>query len=64
LKIYDTIQDINRGGTTIFVVEQNASIALKFATGGYVLETGQIVLEDSSENLLKNEKVKEAYLGG
>lgn len=64
LKIYDTIRDVNRGGTTIFVVEQNASIALKFAKKGYVLETGQIVLEDSSENLLKNEKVKDAYLGG
>ena len=64
LKIYDTIRDVNREGTTIFVVEQNASIALKFAERGYVLETGQLVLEDSSENLLKNEKVKEAYLGG
>jgi branched-chain amino acid transport system ATP-binding protein len=64
LKIYNTIQDVNRSGTTIFVVEQNASIALKFAEKGYVLETGQIVLENSSENLLRNEKVKEAYLGG
>ena len=64
LKIYDTIRDVNREGTTIFLVEQNASVALKFAERGYVLETGQIVLEDHSENLLKNEKVKEAYLGG
>jgi branched-chain amino acid transport system ATP-binding protein len=64
LKIYETVRDVNKVGTTVLVVEQNASIALKFSRKGYVLENGQIVLEDASENLIKSDKVKEAYLGG
>ena len=61
--LFQTIRDINRRGTTIFLVEQNASQALHVAHRGYVMETGQIVLSDSSANLLNNEKVRQAYLG-
>ena len=61
--LFHTIRDINRRGMTIFLVEQNASQALRVAHRGYVLETGQIVLSDSSANLLNNEKVRQAYLG-
>jgi branched-chain amino acid transport system ATP-binding protein len=61
--LFQTIRDINQRGTTIFLVEQNASQALHVAHRGYVMETGQIVLSDSSANLLNNEKVRQAYLG-
>ena len=61
--LFQTILDINQRGTTIFLVEQNASQALHVAHRGYVMETGQIVLSDSSANLLNNEKVRQAYLG-
>lgn len=63
-KIFDIIREINRQGTTILLVEQNANMALHVAQRGYVLETGRIVLEDTSENLIKNEQVKKSYLGG
>ena len=63
-KIFDIIRDINRQGTTILLVEQNANMALHVAQRGYVLETGRIVLEDTAENLIKNEQVKKSYLGG
>jgi branched-chain amino acid transport system ATP-binding protein len=61
--LFQTIRDINQRGTTIFLVEQNASQALHVAHRGYVMETGQVVLFDSSANLLNSEKVKQAYLG-
>lgn len=61
--LFQTIEDINRKGMTILLVEQNAALALQIAHRGYVMETGQIVLTDSSFNLLNNEKVKQAYLG-
>ena len=61
--LFHIIRDVNRRGKTIFLVEQNASRALQVAHRGYVMETGQIVLSGSSENLLNNEKVKQAYLG-
>ncbi|HCB00984.1 MAG TPA: ABC transporter ATP-binding protein [Anaerolineae bacterium] len=61
--IFDTIQDINKSGTTILLVEQNALMALGIASRGYVLQTGQIVLSDSAENLKKNPTVQKAYLG-
>jgi branched-chain amino acid transport system ATP-binding protein len=61
--IFDTIKMINQEGTTILLVEQNAQMALSVANRGYVLQTGQIVLEDSAENLQKNEMVQKAYLG-
>lgn len=62
--IFNTILEINQQGTTILLVEQNAHMALQIAQRGYVLETGRIVLEDIAQNLLDNQQVKEAYLGG
>jgi len=62
--IFDTIADINRKGTTILLVEQNALMAFQIASRGYVIQTGLIVLEDSAENLANNDMVKELYLGG
>jgi branched-chain amino acid transport system ATP-binding protein len=62
--IFDTIQRINKEGTTILLVEQNAFMAFRIALRGYVIQTGQIALEDSTENLSQNETVKELYLGG
>ncbi len=58
------IQAINRGGTTIMLVEQNVAMALKLASVGYVMTTGEIVLQGRSEDLLKDEGVKQAFLGG
>jgi branched-chain amino acid transport system ATP-binding protein len=60
---FDIIKEINRLGTTIFVVEQNANMALSIADRGYVLQTGQIVLNDTAKNLLNNPQMREAYLG-
>ncbi|MDI6686911.1 MAG: ABC transporter ATP-binding protein [Desulfobacterales bacterium] len=63
-KIFEIIGKINaENNTTIFLVEQNANLALKVATRGYVMENGRITLTDSSKNLLANEDVKKAYLG-
>jgi branched-chain amino acid transport system ATP-binding protein len=61
--IFDTIVDINRQGTTILLVEQNALMALSVAHRGYVLRTGEIVLSDTAENLRTNEMVQKTYLG-
>ncbi len=61
--IFETIQDINRQGITILLVEQNALMALQVANRGYVLETGTIVLEGTAEELRQNSEVKAAYLG-
>ena len=61
--IFDTILQINKEGTTILLVEQNALMALSVAHRGYVLQTGEIVLQNSAENLKKNETVQKAYLG-
>ncbi len=60
---FDIIQQINEKGTTIFVVEQNANMALSIADRGYVLQTGRIVLADTAENLLNNALMRQAYLG-
>jgi len=62
--IFDTIADINRKGTTILLVEQNALMAFQIASRGYVIQTGAIVLEDTARNLANNDMVKELYLGG
>jgi branched-chain amino acid transport system ATP-binding protein len=62
-QVFDIIQDINKLGTTIFMVEQNANMALAIADRGYVLQTGQIVLADTAAALLKNPQMREAYLG-
>jgi len=63
-EIFRIVQEINRTGLTILLVEQNVRQALRIARRGYVLETGKIVLADSGSNLLNNPKVLEAYLGG
>lgn len=60
---FDIIQQVNQQGTTIFVVEQNANMALSIAHRGYVLQTGRIVLADTGESLLANQQLREAYLG-
>ncbi|HEY8418305.1 MAG TPA: ABC transporter ATP-binding protein [Limnochordales bacterium] len=62
--IFAVIQDINRQGTTILLVEQNANLALSVAHKGYVLETGRVALSDTAERLRENEAVRRAYLGG
>jgi branched-chain amino acid transport system ATP-binding protein len=61
--IFDTIQELNKEGTTILLVEQNARVALQIANRGYVLETGEIVLSGSAEDLRTDETVQKAYLG-
>jgi branched-chain amino acid transport system ATP-binding protein len=61
--IFDVIRTINQKGTTILLVEQNALMALSIASRGYVIQTGQIVLKDTAENLKNNETVRKAYLG-
>jgi branched-chain amino acid transport system ATP-binding protein len=61
--IFNTIVEINRQGVAVLLVEQNAMMALNVAHRGYVLETGQIVLEDDAKALQKNEQVQKAYLG-
>ncbi|GAB4504794.1 MAG: ABC transporter ATP-binding protein [Anaerolineales bacterium] len=61
--IFDTIQQINKDGTTILLVEQNALMALSIAHRGYVLQSGEIVLQDTAANLKQNETVQKAYLG-
>jgi len=62
--VFDALKEINREGTTILLVEQNARMALKFARRGYVLESGNLVLEGDSADLMENPDVKKAYLGG
>jgi branched-chain amino acid transport system ATP-binding protein len=62
-RIYETIAEINRQGTTILLVEQNANYALEVSKRGYVLETGKIALEDESSTLRTNPEVQKAYLG-
>jgi branched-chain amino acid transport system ATP-binding protein len=61
--IFDKIVEINKEGTTILLVEQNANIALSIAHRGYVIQTGEIVLTDNAENLRNNQMVRQAYLG-
>ena len=63
-QIFDIIRELNETGTTILLVEQNALMALSVANRGYVLETGKIVLAAPADELLSNDSVKRAYLGG
>ncbi len=63
-EIFRVLREINQTGTTILLVEQNANMALRVASRGYVLETGAIILSGSGKDLLGNPQVKEAYLGG
>jgi branched-chain amino acid transport system ATP-binding protein len=62
-QIFSIIRDINAQGTTILLVEQNAHMALKVADRGYVLQTGQVVVEGTASELESNETVRKAYLG-
>ena len=64
LSMFEALKEINKAGTTILLVEQNARLALKFAQRGYLLENGNIVLEGKSEDLANNPEVKKVYLGG
>jgi branched-chain amino acid transport system ATP-binding protein len=64
MEMFDALKEINDEGTTILLVEQNARMALQFAQRGYVMETGNLVLEGPSKDLLANPEVKRAYLGG
>lgn len=61
--IFEIVKEINKEGITVLFVEQNSNIALNTAQRGYVMQTGNMVLEDSCQNLLKNEDVRRAYLG-
>ncbi|WP_171333176.1 ABC transporter ATP-binding protein [Enterococcus cecorum] len=63
-EIFSIIQEIQAQGTTVFLIEQNAKMALSIANRGYVLETGKIVLEGTGKELLASEAVRKAYLGG
>lgn len=62
-EIFNTVKEINQGGTTILLVEQNARMALSIAKRGYVLETGQVVISGLAAELAENEEVQKAYLG-
>jgi branched-chain amino acid transport system ATP-binding protein len=62
-RIFETIVEINRQGTAILLVEQNALMALDVANRGYVLETGKIALADDAKRLKQNEEVQKTYLG-
>jgi branched-chain amino acid transport system ATP-binding protein len=61
--IFDTIRQLHAEGTTILLVEQNARMALQVASRGYVIQTGEVVLSDTADNLQKNEMVRKAYMG-
>ena len=62
-RIFDLLKEIHDQGTTILIVEQNAQKALNLADRGYVLESGNIVMQDTAANLLGNDQVRKAYLG-
>src|SRR5215469_18049480 len=62
-QVFDIIQTINKQGTSIFVVEQNANMALSIAHRGYVLQTGRVVLSGTAKSLRENEMIRQAYLG-
>jgi branched-chain amino acid transport system ATP-binding protein len=62
-QIFEIVTEINQQGTTVLLVEQNALMALAIAHRGYVIQTGEIVLEDTAANLSQNETVQRAYLG-
>jgi len=64
VNVFEALKGINQKGTTILLVEQNARMALQFAQRGYVLESGNLVLEGNSSDLLADPQVKKAYLGG
>ena len=63
IKIFDVVRELNRQGTTVLLVEQNARMALKLAHRGYVMETGSIVMADRADVLLSDKRIQDAYLG-
>ncbi len=63
LRIFEIIKQVNERGISVFVVEQNANIALSVADRGYVLQTGEVVLSGAAQDLLHDEGMKRAYLG-
>ena len=63
IKIFDVVRELNRLGTTVLLVEQNARMALKLAHRGYVMETGSIVMADRADVLLNDKRIQDAYLG-
>ena len=63
-QIFDIVRELHEAGTTILLVEQNAQMALSIATRGYVMETGRVTLSDTGRELLENDDVRKAYLGG
>ncbi len=63
MSVFEALKELKEEGTTILLVEQNARLALQFAQRGYVLESGNLVLEGESAELLTNPQVKQAYLG-
>lgn len=63
-QIFQIVQDLHKAGTTILLVEQNAQMALAIASRAYVMETGKVTLSGSGEDLLHNDDVRRAYLGG
>jgi branched-chain amino acid transport system ATP-binding protein len=63
-QIFEIVQNINKQGTSVLLVEQNAQMALSIADRAYVLETGEITLEGNAQDVLRNPNVIEAYLGG
>ena len=64
LDVFEKIKQVNKDGTTILLVEQNARMALEYADRGYVFKIGEIVFEDTGKNLLGNEEIKKSFLGG
>ena len=63
-QIFEIIKELHKDGVTVLLVEQNAQMALSVANRGYVLETGKIVLSGNGKDLLEDDAVKKAYLGG
>ena len=63
IKIFDVVRELNKEGTTVLLVEQNARMALKLAHRGYVMETGSIVMADRADVLLNDKRIQDAYLG-
>jgi len=63
-QIFQIVEDLHKAGTTVLLVEQNAQMALSIATRGYVLETGKITMTGTGQELLHDDNVRKAYLGG
>lgn len=63
-KFFEIIKDIQKQGTTVLLIEQNANMALSIADRGYVLETGKVILSGTGKELLASDEVRKAYLGG